>query len=980
MNKLVFTSLSILLYFYSSSLAFCNIIDSTETDNYYFISDRESIDKSLFMYKARTNASGISSCLIKGNFEIANYPNMRKAEISVYNISNDQLVGIYNTHPTTGNYIAILLPNVKYEFVINTYGYAPIKKVVEIPNYASTDISDEVSTQKMLLNVDSGEVKLSLNTLFVEEKEPTLFLLTVYNEDIEDKHKVELYQATSEEQIDYDRKMLSESDFGNIDELLKKEAEAESKKPAQAEKAFNKKDYKTAINIYSQLLLLNEDEPIYNYRKGVALYHTEINKLKALPFLKKAVGKADIPYNIHLLLGTIYHQWSDFANAHESYKKYQAKASANELKENEVTKLIKNCENGKRIISDQYDMSVIHKEVIELNKITKSLPQVLVSDKLSYKTEFFISPTDAKKKQKQLMFKTDFNEMIQTSYGMNEANGLDLYYNTLLGGDKWSTSKTLGENINTPEDENYAYVTPDGLTLYFASKGHNSIGGYDIFESKRSNTNEAWGAPKNMGYPINSAFDDFMFMPSENEEEAYFISNRRSPSGGFNLYQIKMPKPALALSIVKGHFMTNDSIPNFSASIAVYNTNNQEIVGIYNTNINNGNFLMALIPGIKYEFAVSADGFNEHLAYVTIPSQTDPFPLRQNIRLKKEGSFEILNVDNYFTREEAETAPSYTLTADDFKTEAPTKPKDELHPIEKQFLGPNSAQRELLASAEQLFTNKQYLKCVQKFEKVAPLVKLSDKQAYYYGKSLFSVTREYDRTLKYLEQAANNKSTPYDVYFMLGQTNHNAYRFERAVNAYEKYKGYANEKEQKSHDLEQLITLSKFGKDIINSPKPIEVISKKSVKQQLLHTAYGSLDINAKFLLAPDDMVSAKDKKEGFQPVMYLNKKKTAIYFASYGENGENGKDIFLMKKLPNNTWSEPINLGGVVNSLGDEDYPFLTEDGKTLYFCSTQHGSMGGYDIFKSTWDEQNQTWGYPTNLGAPINSPFNDFFYVEE
>jgi Tol biopolymer transport system component len=113
---------------------------------------------------------------------------------------------------------------------------------------------------------------------------------------------------------------------------------------------------------------------------------------------------------------------------------------------------------------------------------------------------------------------------------------------------------------------------------------------------------------------------------------------------------------------------------------------------------------------------------------------------------------------------------------------------------------------------------------------------------------------------------------------------------------------------------------------------------------------------------------------------MYLNKNKTVIYYASYGENGENGKDIFLMKKLPDNTWSAPINLGGAINSLGDEDFPFLTPDGKTLYFSSTQHGSMGGYDIFKSEWNEKLNTWDRPKNLGAPINSPFDDMFYVEE
>ena len=953
--------------------------DSVEKEAYYFISNRDCADDKLAMYKARTNQSGISSCVIKGNFEFKDFSHMRKAEISVYNISNDQLVGIYNTHPKTGNYLIILVPNVKYEFVINTYGYAPIKKIVEIPNYASTDVYDEISTQKMLLSVDSSRINLSLNTLLVEEKEPTLFLLTVYDETNENNRHVELYEA-NEELLDEKRKQLSETDFGNIDELLKNEAEAESKKPEQAEKAFLKKDYKTASAIYSELLMLDPDDELVNYRKGVSVYYTEQNKLLSLQYLKKAALSNSTPYDVYYYLGMTYHSWADFDKAQQAFAKYIAKAKPNEMISNNIDRLIENCINGKLITQEQFDMQILNKTPIDYSKLVKELPSSLTSEKLSYKTDFFISPLDGKKKEKLLMFKTEQNEMIQTSYGIDEKKGKDLFYNTLLGGDKWSISKTLGENINTTFDEDYAYVTLDGKTLYFASKGHNSIGGYDIFVSTRETVNDVWSKPKNMGYPINSPYDDFMFMPSLSGNEAYFVSNRRSPTGGYNLIHINMPKPPLPLTVVKGHFMTNDSIPNFSASIAVYNTNNQEVVGIYNTNANNGNFLMALIPGIKYEFEVMVDGFNQHLAYVTVPTQTESFALRQNIRLKKEGTFEILNIDNYFTKEEADNAPVYNKTIKDFEVEEVALVETQPNSIREQFNQPSTAQKEILASAEQFFINKQYLKCVEQFSKVAPLIELNFKQSYYYGKSLYNTTKDYEKTLKFLEKAGENKTTPYDVFFMLGKTNHNAYRFERAVIAYKKYQELANEKEKEKNNIDALINLSLFGKEIVNTPKPIEVLSKKEFKKELIHTVYGSLDVEAKFLLAPDDMTTAKDKKEGFKPTMYLDKNKTVIYYASYGENGENGKDIFLMKKLPDNTWSTPINLGGAINSLGDEDYPFLAPDGKSLYFSSTEHGSMGGYDIFKSDWNEKLNTWDRPKNLGAPINSPFDDIFYVEE
>ena len=103
---------------------------------------------------------------------------------------------------------------------------------------------------------------------------------------------------------------------------------------------------------------------------------------------------------------------------------------------------------------------------------------------------------------------------------------------------------------------------------------------------------------------------------------------------------------------------------------------------------------------------------------------------------------------------------------------------------------------------------------------------------------------------------------------------------------------------------------------------------------------------------------------------------KTLIYYSSYGLDGANGKDLFLMRKLPNKTWTDPINLGDLINTPGDEDFPYVTPDGKILYFCSTKHGSMGGYDIYKSKWNERKDKWDAPVNMGAPINSHLMIYF----
>jgi len=100
------------------------------------------------------------------------------------------------------------------------------------------------------------------------------------------------------------------------------------------------------------------------------------------------------------------------------------------------------------------------------------------------------------------------------------------------------------------------------------------------------------------------------------------------------------------------------------------------------------------------------------------------------------------------------------------------------------------------------------------------------------------------------------------------------------------------------------------------------------------------------------------------------------LYFSSDRPGGYGGKDIYKVVRLPNGKWSKAINLGPVINTKYDEDAPFIHSDSKTLYFSSTGHQNMGGYDIFKSELEKK--VWSNPENLKSPINTVNDDIFFV--
>lgn len=100
-------------------------------------------------------------------------------------------------------------------------------------------------------------------------------------------------------------------------------------------------------------------------------------------------------------------------------------------------------------------------------------------------------------------------------------------------------------------------------------------------------------------------------------------------------------------------------------------------------------------------------------------------------------------------------------------------------------------------------------------------------------------------------------------------------------------------------------------------------------------------------------------------------------YFSSDREGGFGGRDIYRLVKLPNGDWSAPQNLGPTINTEYDEDSPFISVDNKTLYYSHNGEMSMGGFDVFVSVMGDD-QNWSDPINLGVPLNSMGDDIYYT--
>jgi outer membrane protein OmpA-like peptidoglycan-associated protein len=121
-------------------------------------------------------------------------------------------------------------------------------------------------------------------------------------------------------------------------------------------------------------------------------------------------------------------------------------------------------------------------------------------------------------------------------------------------------------------------------------------------------------------------------------------------------------------------------------------------------------------------------------------------------------------------------------------------------------------------------------------------------------------------------------------------------------------------------------------------------------------------------------LVSPMKPENGDNSLYFFND--TILVFAARLPEGFGGLDLYFSVRQ-NNVWSEPKNLGKGVNSPYDETAPYLAKDGRTLYFSSNSTASMGGYDIFKASFDDDSLRFRPCENLGKPINSPGDDMYF---
>lgn len=416
----------------------------------------------------------------------------------------------------------------------------------------------------------------------------------------------------------------------------------------KADALFDRGEYASAYPLYSQLISLSPQDHDLNFRFGATTLFGGDDKSKAIGYLKYAVQGPSTNSLAWYFLGRAYQLDYQFDAAVESYQHFKGTADKKVLAKFPVDAMEQQCRNGKYLLSNIKDIEVLNKVEVASSDFFRFYDLSDIGGKIVVTPEELLTSLDRKNGAQSLVYlPTNGGPIYFSSYGKDGRTGKDIYRSELLPTGGFSTPVKLAGYINTDQDEDYAVMAPDGKTFYFCSKGHNSMGGYDVFKSSYDKGMDTFSAPENMDFAVNTPADELLYIVGPDGKQACFASDRDSKQGLVNVYRVGTRQAPVNITIFKGTYASAFDPTDRKAHIVVEDGQSRERVADVKTDIN-GNYLLALPHGGTYKFLVEG-GPNglAHFQDVEVPVNDNPKVYRQEIQLVNQGG-EQLVIKNYY--------------------------------------------------------------------------------------------------------------------------------------------------------------------------------------------------------------------------------------------------------------------------------------------------------------------------------------------
>jgi hypothetical protein len=422
-------------------------------------------------------------------------------------------------------------------------------------------------------------------------------------------------------------------------------AQTEAEIQTKADELFRNKQYVEATSLYLRLLSLQPKSFDYSYKYGTCLLFNSNSKQDAIRYLNYAIKSPAPISGASFFLGKAFHLNYQFNDAISQYKDYLKKNGDKSEFSGEAQRNIVMCENGKSLLTTLTDVVVRKKTEITQSDFFRLYDLTTIGGSIIVAIDFQ-SKNDKKYKHNPVVhISPNMENVYFSSYG--EGENLDIYVARKLPGGKFGVPQKV-EGINTPFDENFPYMHPNGKELYFSSKGHNSMGGYDVFKALFDADKNTFTDVSNVDFSISSPDDDLLYIVDKDYKNAYFSSTRQSQDGKVVVYQVAVERIPIQLAIVKGAFSSSVLPNNPRMTVEVVDKASGKRIGQFNT-LKENSYLITFPKGGKYEYRISIAGSNETFKVdVDVPFLKELRPLKQTMIHEVIEAKEQIRIINQF--------------------------------------------------------------------------------------------------------------------------------------------------------------------------------------------------------------------------------------------------------------------------------------------------------------------------------------------
>lgn len=290
------------------------------------------------------------------------------------------------------------------------------------------------------------------------------------------------------------------------------------------------------------------------------------------------------------------------------------------------------------------------------------------------------------------------------------------------------------------------------------------------------------------------------------------------------------------------------------------------------------------------------------------------------------------------------------------------------------------SEEELIKSAEKFFSEKNYEKAFPLFSQIVSNRPDNSYYNYCLGVCIMKAGTDKAEAIRFLDIATKSPQNPSDSWLYLGNAYLQSYRYEEAIAAYENFKLNGGRSSWNNAKGDLLIKMCRNGIMVKNdlSMNRHRILEKAEIEGADFYTLYKNLNDWGRFLKLPKEYEDKNTKERPESAYLFLATKGNVMMYANTGKSSDRGFDVFKVIKDQKGLWTFPEALAEIINTSGDEAFPVIINEGKTIFFSSRGDRSTGGYDVFRSDLNESTGTWSEPVSLGPPVNSPADDYYYL--